>query len=117
MLRLGSRCSSTGQGEPARSSTVEPYGRSVGVVLRHDQTLRLFLSLYLVFGITTAQAGERPIVVKRFTAEGCPSYPPADALLAELTSRPDVLALSFHVDYWDRLGWKGPSSSREATER
>jgi len=56
-------------------------------------------------------------VVKRFTAEGCPSYPPADALLAELTSRPDVLALSFHVDYWDRLGWKGPSSSREATER
>jgi hypothetical protein len=77
----------------------------------------VLLSLCLALAVTPAQAGERPIVVELFTSEGCSSCPPADALLAELAQRPDVLALSFHVDYWDRLGWKDPFSSREATER
>jgi hypothetical protein len=77
----------------------------------------LFLSLCLTVGITAARAGERPVLVELFTSEGCSSCPPADALLAELASRPDVLALSFHIDYWDRLGWKDPFSSREATQR
>jgi len=73
--------------------------------------------LCLAFGIAPAGAGERPIVVELFTSEGCSSCPPADALLAELAARPDVLALSFHVDYWDRLGWKDPYSSTAATGR
>src|ERR1700757_5382922 len=77
----------------------------------------LLLALCLAVGIAPAQAGERPIVVELFTSEGCSSCPPADALLAELAGRPDVLALSFHVDYWDRLGWKDPFSSPAATER
>src|SRR5438552_19021634 len=77
----------------------------------------LLLSLCMALPIASAQASERPIVVELFTSEGCSSCPPADALLAELASRPNVLALSFHVDYWGRLGWKEPFSGRAATER
>jgi hypothetical protein len=64
-----------------------------------------------------ALAAERPVVVELFTSQGCSSCPPADALLSTLADRPGVLALAFHVDYWNRLGWVDPFSGAWATAR
>ncbi len=67
--------------------------------------------------VPPAIAAERPVVVELFTSQGCSSCPPADALLSTLADRPEVLALAFHVDYWNRLGWTDPFSGPWATAR
>lgn len=65
-----------------------------------------------------AHAQEAPVVVELFTSQGCSSCPPADAFLTDLAhQRRDVLALAFHVTYWDYLGWKDPYSLDAATGR
>ncbi|MBM3649167.1 MAG: DUF1223 domain-containing protein [Alphaproteobacteria bacterium] len=58
-----------------------------------------------------------PWAIELFTSQGCNSCPPADALLGRLLRRPDIVALSLHVDYWNYIGWKDPFSSPELTER
>lgn len=64
------------------------------------------------------QAGERgPVVVELFTSQGCSSCPAADKFLAELAGRGDVIALSFHVDYWNYMGWTDPFSRVESSAR
>jgi hypothetical protein len=83
--------------------------RSVGVVAAVIAVVAL--------ASAPARAGTRPIVVELFTSQGCSSCPPADALLRELARRPDIVALGFHISYWDRLGWKDPLSSEFSTAR
>ncbi len=58
-----------------------------------------------------------PVVVELFTSQGCSSCPPADNFLGELAQRADVLALAFHVDYWNYIGWTDPFASKLATQR
>jgi hypothetical protein len=57
-------------------------------------------------------------VLELFTSEGCSSCPPADRLLPQLAILDsNIIPLSFHVDYWDHLGWKDPFSNAEFSER
>jgi hypothetical protein len=60
---------------------------------------------------------QRATVVELYTSEGCNSCPPADQWLSTLHDGPRLVALAFHVDYWDRLGWIDRFSSPAYTER
>jgi hypothetical protein len=64
-----------------------------------------------------AADANNPTVVELFQSQGCSSCPPANAVLNSLAGRPDVLALSFAVTYWDRLGWKDIFAHKAYTAR
>lgn len=68
-------------------------------------------------GIALPADSSAPVVVELFTSESCSSCPPAEAYLGTLAQRPDVLALSFHVDYWNDLGWVDRFSSSSYSSR
>ena len=65
-----------------------------------------------------ARAGAKPpAIVELYTSEGCSSCPPADRWLSQMKNTPDVIALAFHVNYWDRLGWPDRFANAATTER
>jgi hypothetical protein len=69
-------------------------------------------------GPALAQAPGAPVqVVELYTSQGCSSCPPANAAVAQLSARPEILALSFGVTYWDDLGWKDTFAQSKFTDR
>ncbi|MAV47505.1 MAG: DUF1223 domain-containing protein [Rhodospirillaceae bacterium] len=84
------------------------------------------ISAWLLAFVSPAQAEDRapwpavqsnPLVIELYTSQGCLSCPPADMVLDQLADLPGVLALAFHVDYWDYIGWKDPFATPVATKR
>jgi hypothetical protein len=77
--------------------------------------------IFLVAGVAFAGpifAQDAPKgVVELFTSQGCSSCPPADAAFRKLVTQGDVIALAYHVDYWNYMGWADTLSSKENTER
>jgi hypothetical protein len=91
--------------------------------------MRPVILLLILCATLTARAGDRVFesapqkvhLLELFTSEGCSSCPPAEAWFTKLKSEPrlwkDFVPLAFHVDYWDRLGWRDPFASKEWTAR
>ena len=89
-------------------------------------TLAIAAVTSLIYGqaMETAGAGSsdgihngHPVVVELFTSQGCYSCPPADKYVGELKQRDNVIALAYHVDYWDYIGWKDPFATPINTQR
>lgn len=88
--------------------------------LYRKSALKAALCAVLAVSATPALAdGRTPLkgVVELFTSQGCSSSPSADNALRELVEQGDVVALAYHVDYWNYLGWTDTFASKENTER
>lgn len=92
--------------------------------------MNYFMFLLAVIGLAAPQRADNPVapaaqpvvVLELFTSQGCSSCPPADQALHDITQKAArtgqaVYSLSFHVDYWNRLGWQDPFSSKLFTDR
>ena len=96
----------------------------------HTMLTMLLLTMSLV-GCNSVQAADdsapatagktdpdrQVVLLELFTSQGCSSCPPADRLLSQLGQQEGVAALSFHVDYWNYIGWTDPFSSEDWTRR
>ena len=71
--------------------------------------------------VTFQSRAEATALLELYTSEGCSSCPPAETWLRRLTESPqlwqDFVPVAFHIDYWDRLGWRDPWSSAAFSER
>jgi hypothetical protein len=74
-------------------------------------------SLFVTAACDAGEATKTPVVVELFTSQGCDTCPPADAVLAQIADRKDVIALSLPVTYWDMLGWKDTLATDANTRR
>ena len=92
--------------------------------------MNYILILLTVIGAVVSLSSHDPVkpatqpvvVLELFTSQGCSSCPPADQALHDITRKAAlagqaVYSLSFHVDYWNRLGWQDPFSSKQFTDR
>ena len=92
--------------------------------------MKAFRPLVFLFGVLSAsglaatrlESGEQQVsLLELYTSEGCSSCPPAENWLAQRYGKLDewrrVVAVAFHIDYWDQLGWKDPFAKPEFTSR
>lgn len=92
-------------------STRKPARTAIGAA-----ALLVIASVMLASPVA-AEPGPDAVVVELYTSQGCSSCPPADAFMGELSSRPNVIGLTFHVNYWDYIGWKDTFATEDGTQR
>src|ERR1700722_19314190 len=88
-------------------------------------SMKIILPAVLLLCLTSFNTSTQPqpiAVIELFTSEGCSSCPPADEVLAKTINQAKagnkkIYALAFHVDYWNRLGWKDTFSTLQFTKR
>ena len=80
---------------------------------------RLAFALTILLGMQTgaASASDNPVVVELFSSQGCPACPAADEILKDLSTSDEVIALAWHVNYWDYMGWKDVFAKPVFTKR
>ena len=100
----------TGMGGPAHRILA---GMRFAALIRYLS----FAGVGLALAMPSSSSAKRQVVLELYTSQGCSSCPPADALISRLSDRPDVLALSLPVTYWDMLGWKDTLASEANTRR
>ena len=81
------------------------------------KAVAILSGLAVILSAGAALAARPPVVVELFTAQGCSSCGPANASVAAMAAREDVLPLTFSVDYWDYLGWKDTFAQKAFTDR
>lgn len=98
------------------------WRRTTTVAMRLASWLTTLSAIVVLSALAQPAAADgvslRPkAVVELFTSQGCSSCPPADALLTSLADQGDVLALAYHVDYWDYAGWKDTFGAADYSDR
>ncbi len=98
-------------------------------IKRHQATpMQAVAALSLLWPLCSMAAGDAPqcsavssahlpLLVELYTSQGCSSCPPADRWLSRLKGRDDVVAMAFHVEYWNRLGWTDRFADLTYTQR
>ena len=82
----------------------------------HSIMIRYLLISIAALGLSSPSYAI-PVIYELFTSQGCSSCPPADKIVSEIADTPGLLVLSYHITYWNRLGWTDPYSFEDATIR